>query len=119
MLQIVVQFHITQSREAVEPGIGNASQGLGETLLFDADDQFVARAGDFFRPGAPGDHHSIASRFGRLNVFLGEPKQMGTMRNGLDEVATGLRRIGFQFGFVQVAFLYLFLEKYEQSCSCG
>jgi hypothetical protein len=37
---------------------------------------------------------------------------MGTMRNGLDEVATGLRRIGFQFGFVQVAFLYLFLEKY-------
>lgn len=104
MAQVVMQLHVAQRGKAVEPGVGHGFKRLGKTVFADALDQLVALTVNLDRPGLAGNQGGVALRLARGNLDLAvvvrQAQQVGSGRDGGDEVFAGLRGVGLEFGFV-------------------
>jgi len=104
--QVVVQFHVTQCRKAVEPGVGHGFHGLGKAVFADAPDKLLALRLHFDRPGlARNDHHVAFGQAGshfQSARLVRQTQQIGACHDGGDEVFACLRGVRLEFGFVHV-----------------
>jgi hypothetical protein len=100
--QVVVDLHVAQRREAVEPGVGHLVHGLLEAMPLDAGDEFVALAGHLGGPLAAVDQGHVAPHFGWHHAGGRDAQHVGALGHGLDEVQPRLGGVALEVGLVHV-----------------
>src|SRR5665647_516508 len=97
MVQVSVQFHVSQGRKAVEPGIGHGFHGLRKAITLNAGDELVTLAMDFDGPGLAGNDSYVTLWLAGSHFQLARPirqtQQIGARSDSCDEVFAGLRGV--------------------------
>jgi hypothetical protein len=68
VVEVVVDLHVAQRGETVEPGVGDRLHGLRKAVLLHALDQAFALFMHLGRPGLPGDERNVALLFAGRDV---------------------------------------------------
>jgi hypothetical protein len=107
--EIVVDLHVAQRGEAVEPGVGDRLDGLRKAVLLHPPDQAFALFVHLRRPCLTGDDGDVALPLAGRDVeraaLPGQPEEMGARLDSGDEVPPRLRCVGLESGFVHGLFL--------------